>query len=152
MARYSLRISTILLTAVAFGAALAHPLSMWNKLPLSREAYFAAQQIYRGWSLLGIPIVAALISTCVLAWMESGDRVRFWLLATAAGAIAAALAIFFVFTFPANEQTENWTMAPANWEELRLRWEYSHAAAACLYFAALALICSAFLVDRQGKT
>ena len=42
--------------------------------------------------------------------------------------IATNLAIFFVWTFPANQATNNWTVVPKNWNKLRIQWEYSHAA------------------------
>lgn len=45
--------------------------------------------------------------------------------------------IFWSFTFPANKQTANWTTLPPDWEQLRVRWEYSHAASAVLSFLAL---------------
>jgi hypothetical protein len=61
--------------------------------------------------------------------------------------IAATLAIFFVWTFPTNQATNNWTVAPKNWNELRSQWEYSHAANAMVTFAAL--VCVAIAVLRQ---
>jgi len=50
------------------------------------------------------------------------------------------LAVFFAWTYPANQATGNWTSAPENWEQLRTDWEYSHAANAMITF--LALLCS----------
>jgi hypothetical protein len=41
--------------------------------------------------------------------------------------IAVNLAIF-VWTFPTNQATNNWTVVPKNWNALRIQWEYSHAA------------------------
>jgi len=35
--------------------------------------------------------------------------------------IAANLAIFFVWTFPTNQATNNWTVVPKNWNALRIR-------------------------------
>lgn len=58
----------------------------------------------------------------------------------AGACIAAALAVFFAFTFPANQATANWTVLPDDWEALRRQWEYSHAAAAVLYVLAVALL------------
>lgn len=135
--RTALRVLTVLLTAVAFAAGFAHLIALPNKLPMSREDYFTAQQVYRGWALLGVPIFAALGLAVTLAVMERKDRCRFRLTATAATCMVLALVAFFAFTFPANQQTRNWTAAPDNWDALRARWEYSHAVGAVLYFAAL---------------
>jgi hypothetical protein len=38
-----------------------------------------------------------------------------------------SLVVFFLFTFPANQATVNWTQLPGNWELLRDQWECSHA-------------------------
>ena len=54
--------------------------------------------------------------------------------------IAANLAIFFIWTFPANQTTNNWTVVPENWNELRIQWEYSHAVNAIVMFVALACV------------
>src|SRR3546814_17304030 len=56
--------------------------------------------------------------------------------------VTAVLAIFFAGAFPANQETQNWTVIPSDWEELRRQWEYSHAINALLIliaFSALAL-------------
>jgi hypothetical protein len=63
--------------------------------------------------------------------------------------IAANLAIFFVWTFPTNQATNNWTVVPKNWSALRIQWEYSHAANAVVTFAAL--VCVVIAVLRQSS-
>jgi hypothetical protein len=62
-----------------------------------------------------------------------------WLSLGALLCIAATLAIFFVWTYPANQATNNWTMVPPNWDSLRRQWEYSHAVNAMITFLALCL-------------
>lgn len=135
--RNTVRVLTTLLAAVAFAAGFAHLISLPNKLPMSRDDYFTAQQVYRGWALLGIPILAALLLSVTLAVLDRKHRSRFRLSVAAAACLALALGVFFAFTFPANQETQNWTVAPPNWERLRSEWEYSHAVGAGLYFAAL---------------
>ena len=61
--------------------------------------------------------------------------------------IAAGLVIFFVWTLPTNQATSNWTVVPTNLNQLRIQWEYSHAANAVVTFAAL--VCVAIAVLRQ---
>jgi hypothetical protein len=152
MIRNTIRLLSVLLTAVAMAAAFAHLLALPNKLLLSREDYFTVQQVYRGWALLGIVIFAALAATVTLAVLERNDRARFRLTATAAACIALSLVVFFGFTSPANQATRNWTAVPENWEELRLRWEYSHAAGAGLYFVALTTLTLSLLPGREQGT
>jgi hypothetical protein len=63
--------------------------------------------------------------------------------------IALSLAVFFVWTYPANQATDNWTTMPANWEQLRRQWEYSHAANAFVMFAAFCTIALSVLTTRK---
>lgn len=62
---------------------------------------------------------------------------------------AANLAIFFVWAFPTNQATNNWTIVPKNWNALRIQWEYSLAANAVVTFAAL--VCVVIAVLRQSS-
>jgi len=144
-----LRFASVMLTAVAMAAAFAHLLELPNKIGLSREDYLTVQQIYRGWALLGIVVVGALVSTTALALQVRGTPAEFYLTVAAALCIALSLLVFFVFTFPTNRHTSNWTVLPENWQELRRRWEYSHAVGAGLYFLALSLLTLSLLVGRK---
>jgi amino acid transporter len=133
----TLQFLAVLLTSIAMAAGWAHLLALPNKMALSREDYLVAQQVYRGWAMLGIVVIAALAMTAVLTLLlrESGRARRFSL--GAALCIGISLAVFFLFTFPANQATGNWTTLPQQWEALRRQWEYSHAFGAVLYFVAL---------------
>lgn len=65
--------------------------------------------------------------------------------------MAATLAIFFAWTFPANQATANWTSVPANWQALRTHWEYAHAAGAVLTFVAFCLVAWSVLLPRLPR-
>jgi hypothetical protein len=63
--------------------------------------------------------------------------------------MAGTQVLFWTFTFPANQQTHNWTVLPENWLALRQQWEYSHAASAGLNLMAfVALILAVLLKDE----
>ncbi len=131
----------IIITAIALVPGGAHILSLQAKLALPVEPYFVVQQIYQGWAWLGIVVVVAMLSNFASALLTR-DRARQFGLSLAAGLlIAATLAIFFTWTYPANQATVNWTSIPGDWERLRMQWEYSHAVNAALTFAAL--LCAA---------
>lgn len=137
------RFLSLLFTSLGLGAGMAHALALPNKINLSAEEYLTVQQIYRGWAFLGIVEVAALLSTLALTIMMRKQRGAFALALLAFLCITANLIIFFSFTFPANQQTNNWTMLPDNWLTLRAQWEYSHVVNAGLHLIALiALILS----------
>jgi hypothetical protein len=63
--------------------------------------------------------------------------------------IAGTQVVFWKVTYPINQQTSNWTVAPANWLELRRQWEYSHATDAVLNVLALVRLMLAVLVREE---
>ena len=141
--------SAFVALGLTLGGSLAHLYELPHKLSLSADEYLVVQQIYRGWAWLAIPIGAALLSTLFLTVGLRSDAAGFrWALATFA-AIAATQVIFWVWTYPVNVTTENWTMLPEQWTSLRAQWEYSHAAGAVLNLAALVtLVLSALSRSR----
>lgn len=141
----SLRIAqfaAILTTALALVPGMAHALEWPNKARLSRVDYLIVQRIYRGWALVGIFVIAALVTTAWLAWI-SGEPAA-WV---AFGAIAATQVVFWTRTFPVNRRTRNWTRVADDWPALRSRWELSHAVSAVLNLAAL--VCTVIAVVRR---
>jgi hypothetical protein len=130
--------------AIAMAAGWAHLLEMYAKLQLSRGDYLTVQQIYRGWTLLGSVIIVALGSTIWLS-VATYRTTMFVPSLIAACAVGASLAVFFAFTYPANQATANWTTLPEHWMALRRNWEYSHATGAVLYFVALVSLVLALL-------
>lgn len=139
---------SILLTAVSMAAGMAHLLALPNKIHLPADDYLTVQQIYRGWALLGVPIIAALLSTVALTLGLRGQGTPMVLALIATLSIGASLLIFFLATYPVNQATQNWTLLPENWESLRRQWEYSHAAGALLYLIALASLVLSVLSRR----
>ncbi len=127
----------IVLTALALVPAGAHLLEFPNKMKLADETYFIVQNIYRGWAWLGIVLVAALVANIAFATLLRARGEPFELVAIAAACVAATLVVFFLWTFPANRLTQNWTVTPDDWARLRLQWETGHAANAVLTFVAL---------------
>ena len=131
------RFCAVLFAALALAPAPAHLLELPNKIGLARDAYFAVQQIYRGWAWLGVVVVAALLSALALAVLVRKRRREFVPALIAFGCIVATQVIFWTLTFPANRRTSNWTVMPDDWIALRAQWEYSHAASAVLNLVAL---------------
>lgn len=144
MHRGGLLFLALTFTALLLGAALAHLYELPHKLRLSRDEYLIVQQIYRGWAMLGVAVVGAIITTAaVVATTRRGThRFRWSLMALLC--LLAAQGVFWTFTYPANAATADWTTLPDGWMALRRQWEYSHAAGAVLTFAAyLALVATA---------
>jgi hypothetical protein len=139
----------IILTALALVPAGAHLFALPNKIALPQDSYFIAQGIYRGWALLGIVLIAAMLVNLACAVMLR-DRANAFLLSLGAFlCLAVNLVIFFLVTFPANQATKNWTVVPADWAALRMQWEYSHAVNAVLTFVALCLATGSVYAQRE---
>jgi hypothetical protein len=117
----------MLASAMALGGALAHLFELPNKIGLPRDEYFIVQQAYRGWSLLGWLLLVQLASIVAVAVLSRREPRILQPVVAAAVFLVAAQAVFWAFTFPTNVATENWTVAPDDWERLRRQWEYSHA-------------------------
>ncbi len=137
---FALQLSRLIFATLALIPAGAHLFEMANKLKLDQTSYLAAQRSYDGWSLFGIVVVGALVSTFALTIAGYRAGREYILPALAFVCIAATQMIFWAFTFPMNQVTENWTMLPDNWEAFRRQWEFSHAASAGLNFLALLLL------------
>ena len=112
-----------------------------------QAAYFVAQQIYNGWALFGIVLFGAFVANLAHTIVLRRLGRSFGYALASLLFIAAGLVIFFVWTFPTNQATNNWTVVPTNWNKLRIQWEYSHAATAMMTFAAL--VCVVIAVLRQ---
>ncbi|MGE0233089.1 MAG: hypothetical protein AB7S46_15020, partial [Flavobacteriaceae bacterium] len=112
---------------------------------LAREEYFIVQKAYRGWNLLAFLLLVELASMVALAVLSRhASLVRRF----AIGAIASLLGaqgVFWLWTFPANMATRNWTFIPPDWAALRDQWEYSHAAGALFQILAVSLLVVASL-------
>jgi hypothetical protein len=111
-----------------------------NKIGLDRQAYFTVQGIYRGWALFGFVLFGALFANLALTLLLVFRRRSYLLPLAAFLLVAATLAIFFIWTYPANQATSNWTLPSPDWVSLRLQWEYAHAVNAVLTFIALCLL------------
>jgi hypothetical protein len=141
----------IILTSLAMGGGLGHLYALPNKMRLSQTEYLTAQQAYRGWELLGIPIIGALILLIILAIFVRRDSRTFFPILGALICIGLGLADFFIYTYPANQSTVNWTILPEKWHILRRQWEYSHAAGALLNFSAFILLLIPLFTNKKNR-
>jgi hypothetical protein len=128
----------VVLTALALVPGGAHAFALLNKINLGAEQYFIVQNIYRGWALFGIVLIGALVADLALALMlRRRGGAAFVLALLGFCGVALTLVVFFLWTYPANQATGNWTTIPDHWAQLRRQWEYSHAVNAVITFLAL---------------
>lgn len=138
-----------LATALALGAALAHAFELPNKMSLTRDDYFIVQQIYAGWNRIAFILLTQIVALAAIIALHRHDKPVRNAAALALASIIAAQAIFWIWTFPANQATANWTTKPENWESLRAQWEYSHLAGAMFQFLAMVALTTVLLRLRS---
>jgi hypothetical protein len=139
----------LLFTALALVPSGAHLMELLNKMQFSSEQYLIAQQIYRGWSLSAILVFGAMFATLALLmalWKNRG----FAAAAIAFACIVGTQLVFWTKTYPVNVITNNWTVLPDAWQQLRAQWEYSHALSALLNLVALCAAIVAVLKSSDG--
>src|SRR5262245_22754139 len=127
----------------------AHFFELANKLSMSQPEYMTVQKIYAGWSLFGIAFIAALLITLMHTFMVRRDCTAFFLSLAAFLCLAATRGIFWLFTYPMNVASNNWTATPAAFEAARRQWEYSHAVNAVLTFVALIAITASVVTCKR---
>jgi hypothetical protein len=127
----------------------AHFFELANKVAMSPPEYMTVQKIYAGWSFFGIAIITALLLTLLHTFTVRRDRTAFLLSLVAFLCLAATQGIFWMFTYPMNVASNNWTVTPADFEAARRQWEYSHAVNAVLTFAALVAVTSTTLICKR---
>jgi hypothetical protein len=142
MANRTVAFLAILLTALLLVPEGAHFFELPVKIGMDRDTYFAVQQIYAGWAFFGIVMLAALAANIALAFVVRVDPTALTFAVIAALAVVVNIAIFFIWTYPANQATANWTRPTEDWQTLRSVWEYSHAVNALVTLIGL---CSATL-------
>lgn len=131
--------TALLFSIITLSALMAHLLALPAKIRLSAQDYLTVQGIYRGGAWLGVFELGAIVLMLVWTIREYHSK-QFSFLFTATSCLIVSTAIFFVFTFPANRATHNWTNLPLNWQELRTHWEYSHAVRAMLNLVSVCLL------------
>jgi hypothetical protein len=149
MALRMVQFLAIVLTALALVPAGAHLFELPNKIDLPRDAYLTVQGIYAGWAWFGIVDLGALVMNIVLAIELRRQHLARYFAGTAALCFVIFFAIFFTWTFPANQATANWTTMPDDWSGLRQEWEYSHAVNAAVMLIALCSVTLAVITAHQ---
>jgi hypothetical protein len=127
----------LLSTALALGAALAHALELPNKISLSEHEYFIVQKAYRGWDRLAFLLLVELCSMSAVAVQWRHEPRILWPTVIAIACLLCAQAAFWIYTYPANTATHNWTTVVPDWQARRRQWEYSHAVGAVFQVLAM---------------
>ncbi|HEX5056754.1 MAG TPA: anthrone oxygenase family protein [Gammaproteobacteria bacterium] len=149
------RFVTILLVALTLGLSFAHTLEMPAKMLYEGGLYITIQRsLYAAWgppNIGGFLEPAAVVAAVVLCAAVRHRKRAFWLSTAAAVALLAAFPlVYFILVEPVNEILRTTSAIPANWEQLRSRWETGHAVRCLLQLIALSLMLLSVLFET-GK-
>jgi len=154
----SWRFITLILSALVTGMAFCHALELPAKMQYSASQYIAIQNsLYVAFgppNIGGFVEVTALLTAIALAVLVRKRRPALQLtLVAIAFMLLAFPVIFFAFTEPANVVIRSATpeSIPANWEQLRHHWEYSHLGRFFCYLAALSALVISVLVETPVR-
>src|SRR5215212_1687848 len=124
-----------MLTALSVGMALCHLMEMPARRNYAPALWSRVTNVEGTYRLFGPPVGAAIeggaLSTAVvLSIFVRKRRPAFALTRAGAACMAAAQVAWWLFVFPVNSKMVNWTpeSLPENFTELRIQWEYTHAA------------------------
>ena len=143
-----MRLQTLILiclvpVVLTFSLLFAHVLEIPGKLPLDGPGWLTVQQhLYVAFAPAGaIGEIAAILLSWFLFFRLRRSPGRSPA-AIAALCLTAALVLWFIIVAPVNGRLNGWTAAslPADWQDVRNRWEAGHAVAALLYGVAIALL------------
>jgi hypothetical protein len=110
---------SLMLTAIGMALALAHLAELPNKIDISAAHYLIVQRNYDNWATIGLVVPAAFLSVLALTTALRGTGAPFTLALIALLLLVGELVAFWVFIFPVNQATQNWTILPDNWQALR---------------------------------
>jgi hypothetical protein len=148
----ALRFSSIMSTALAMTAAVAHLMELPAKRRYEPSLYLRLHRtLYWNFGRVAGPAEAlAVLTTGGLAWwLRRRDSRASWMTAAAAGGVTAAHGAFWAVVSPMNAKMIRWPLdvAPGTWVVARDRWEYGHAARACLLTGALTALVWSLVSD-----
>ncbi len=134
--------SSIMSTALAMTAAVAHLMELAAKRRYEPALYVRLHRtLYWNFGRIAGPAEAlAVLTTGVLAWWRRRHNpTAFSPTAAAAGCLTVAHGTFWAIVSPVNAEMVRWPLdaIPGDWTMARDRWEYGHAARACLLIGAL---------------
>jgi hypothetical protein len=140
-----LRFTSVMSTAAAMTAAVAHLLERPNKRRYEAPLYVRLHRtLYNNFGRFAGPAEAlAVVTTGALAArLRQRRSAAYPLTAAAAGSVSAAHGIFWSVVNPVNVEMQQWPLdrIPAGWSAERDRWEFGHAVRAGLLAGALAAL------------
>jgi uncharacterized membrane protein len=105
-------------------------------------------------TIMAVLMPAAMLATLPVLWLLYRRRLKaFYPTLAGLALFVVALLITLLVEVPLDNQFAAWTVMslPANWEQLRDRWEFFHALRSWVSVAGLALLLGAALFERADS-
>jgi hypothetical protein len=112
MAFRLIQLLALLIATLVLGMAGAYLFDVPNEIGVAQDRYFLVQEIYRGWALLGMLWISAIVANLLLVIMSRGQGALFWFAVFAFLCNAGSLAIFCIWTHPESIAAKGWNVAP----------------------------------------
>lgn len=158
MARYLTALAALLLAALSLGPSYAHVLEAPPRLSVWPPELWREATVFHGQFLLfatvGAPIdIAALLAAALLAYLLRRERPAFRLALAGFLLMACGLAVWFWRVSPANAVLATWKPGPlpADYADVRWRWESGHMAVAALKAIGFVALLMAALAPRLPR-
>jgi hypothetical protein len=153
------RFLTLVCTALALTMTSAHVLELPQKMLYDAELYSAVNTtLYRYFAIVGaVYTLGSITAAGILAFLVRRRRLAFgWTLAGAA-CLLMAFGSWLALVAPANQQiAEALRVSPDSvpelWMQLRIRWEYGHAAGFVIQLAGFCALVVSMLVETPGSS
>jgi hypothetical protein len=152
MAVYTTSFAALVLAALSLGPSFAHVLESLPRLTVWRPELWREATVFNGQFILfariGAPLdVGAIIVTGLLAYLLFDERPAFWFALSGAVLLMLGLVAWFSLVAPANSILATWKPGPlpANFNDVRLRWETGHMVVAGFKLVGFVSICLAVL-------
>lgn len=144
-----------MLTALSMGMTFSHVLEMPAKLAYQGPVWLLLQQSFYGnfRMLGGLVEITAIISALVLTLLVRTRRPALGWTLLATTCLAAAQATWWIGIAPLNTAIAALTAETlsADWEQLRVHWEYLHALRAVLHIAAFSALLFSVLAEAPER-
>ena len=152
------RFVTLLLAALALTMESAHVLELPQKMQYDPVMYAAVNgTLYRYFAIIGgVYQVGSIIAAAVLTYLVRKRRVAFFWTGLGALCLLAAFGVWLAVVAPVNHEVAMALQAapdsvPRLWTELRVRWEYGHAAGFVIQLLGLASLLVSVLVETPSE-
>jgi hypothetical protein len=152
------RFVALMLAALTLGLGFCHLMQLPSRMGWDQYLWVGSTVqggLYNMFGSVGALIgIVAIIVLFILAYLvREHARPGFGLALAAAILFAAAFALWWVLVYPANVELAKWVdgPVPANWTDVRARWEWGHASIAVIELLGFAALVWSVLADTPRK-